>query len=164
MAAAAITFSGSLWAQIPTGEIAGIVRDSTQAAVSGTTVTVTNEATQETKTVASNVSGDYLVATLPPGSYRIVARKDGFRTIEREHAVLTALQSLRVDFTLEVGQVSERVTVTGEVTQVDTRTSGIGMLVDDRRVLDMPLNGRNIVDLAQMVPGVTDVGPGHDIA
>ena len=63
--------------------------------------------------------------------------------------MLTALQSLRVDFDLQVGQIAEKVTVTAETTQVDTRTAGIGMLVDDRRVRDLPLNGRNIVDLAQ---------------
>lgn len=70
---------------------------------------------------------------------------------------LTALQSLRVDFALPVGAVAERVTVTGEVPQVDTWTSDVGMLVDDRRVRDLPLNGRNVIDLAQLVPGVTDV-------
>jgi hypothetical protein len=156
--AAVVVFSGLALAQIPTGEIAGIVRDSTQAAVAGATVIITNEATGETKTVIAGAGGDYLTLQLPPGAYRIVARKDGFRTSEHDGVVLTALQSLRVDFTLEVGQVSERVTVTGEVTQVDTRNTDVGMLVDDRRVRDLPLNGRNVIDLAQLVPGVTDVG------
>ena len=151
-------FAIPVMSQIPTGEIAGIVNDPSQAAIAGASVTVKNEATGEIKTTVTGVRGEYLVSQLPPGMYRVVANKDGFRTVERDHLELTALQSLRVDFALPVGQISEHVTVTGEVTQVDTRTSSVGMLVDDRRVRDLPLNGRNIVDLAQMVPGVTDVG------
>ena len=153
----ALLFLAPVWGQVPTGEIGGIVRDASQAVVGQATITVTNEATGEIKTATSSPTGDYLVPQLPPGTYRVVAAKEGFRTVEHDHVALTALQSLRVDFALPVGAVAERVTVTSEVPQVDTRTSDVGMLVDDRRVRDLPLNGRNVIDLAQLVPGVTDV-------
>src|SRR5258708_39409060 len=94
--AAVVVFSGLALAQLPTGESGGIVRDSTQAAVAGATVVITNEATGETKTVIAGTGGDYLTLQLPPGAYRIVASKDGFRTSEHDDVVPTALQSLRV--------------------------------------------------------------------
>ena len=69
-------------------------------------------------------------------------QSDGFRTVERPGIALSALQSLRVDFVLELGQVTETVTITSQAPQVDTRSTQIGMTVDDRRIKDLPLNGR----------------------
>lgn len=145
-------------AQSPTGEIAGAVRDSSAALIPGAAIAVTNENTGEMKSAESSQVGDYLVPLLPVGSYRMVVRKPGFRSVERKGLTLTALQSLRVDFTLEVGELAETVTVAAEAPQVDTRTVTVGMLVDDRRIRDLPLNGRNAIDLARLVPGVTSVG------
>jgi outer membrane receptor protein involved in Fe transport len=71
---------------------------------------------------------------------------------------LSTLQNLRLDFHLEVGEVGEAVTVTAEAPQVDTRSAMQGMLVDDRRVRDLPLNGRNPIDLVRLIPGVNSVG------
>jgi hypothetical protein len=145
-------------AQSPTGEITGLVRDASGSAVPLAEVTIVNQNTGETRVAFSSETGDYAVPLLPVGEYRLRVRKAGFRAVERQGIVLSALQSLRVDFGLEVGEVTESVTVTAEAPQVDTRTATMGMLVDDRRIRDLPLNGRNAIDLARLVPGVTSVG------
>ena len=154
----AALWAGAAFAQSPTGEIAGIIRDSSGALVPNAEVAAINENTNEPKTVHSGTQGQYVLAQLPTGTYRVTVRQTGFRTIERKGVELNALQSLRLDFHLEVGEVTESVTVTSEALQVDTRSAMQGMLVDDRRVRDLPLNGRNPVDLVRLIPGVNSVG------
>ena len=143
--------------QSTTGEIHGNVTDPSGAAIPGAEVTVTNENTGETKSVQSGASGDYIVPLLQPGVYRVTGQTEGFRTFERPGLTLSAVQSMRVDLELEIGQLTETVTVTGQATQVDTRSTTIGTLVDDRRIQDLPLNGRNIIDLATLAPAIQTV-------
>lgn len=146
-----------VFAQSTTGEIAGTVTDPTGAAVPGVRITFTNENTGEVKVVESGATGDYLATQLQVGSYQASVQSEGFRTVERPGIGLSALQSLRVDFVLELGQVTETVTITSQAPQVDTRSTQIGMTVDDRRIKDLPLNGRNPLDLVRLVPGVQRV-------
>ena len=145
------------YGQSTAGEIAGLVSDPTGAAVPGVQITFTNENTGETKVVESSAAGEYLATQLQVGTYRAEVRSDGFRTVDRPGIALSALQSLRVDFVLELGQVTETVTITSQAPQVDTRSTQIGMTVDDRRIKDLPLNGRNPLDLVRLVPGVQRV-------
>ena len=149
--------AGSLIGQSTNGEIAGSVTDPTGAAVPGVQITFLNENTGEVKAVESTATGDYLATQLPVGTYQASVQADGFRTLERPGIALSALQSLRVDFILELGQVTETVTITSQAPQVDTRSTQIGMTVDDRRIKDLPLNGRNPLDLVRLVPGVQRV-------
>lgn len=146
-----------MFAQSTTGEIAGTVTDPTGAAVPGVGITFTNENTGEVKVVESGATGDYLATQLQVGTYQASVQSEGFRTVERPGIALSALQSLRVDFVLELGQVTETVTITSQAPQVDTRSTQIGMTVDDRRIKDLPLNGRNPLDLVRLVPGVQRV-------
>ena len=146
-----------VFAQSTTGEIAGTVTDPTGAAVPGVRITFANENTGEVKVVESGATGDYLATQLQVGTYQASVQSDGFRTVERPGIALSALQSLRVDFVLELGQVTETVTITSQAPQVDTRSTQIGMTVDDRRIKDLPLNGRNPLDLVRLVPGVQRV-------
>lgn len=146
-----------VFAQSTTGEIAGTVTDPTGAAVPGVRITFTNENTGEVKVVESGATGDYLATQLQVGTYQASVQSEGFRTVERPGIALSALQSLRVDFVLELGQVTETVTITSQAPQVDTRSTQIGMTVDDRRIKDLPLNGRNPLDLVRLVPGVQRV-------
>ena len=146
-----------VFAQSTTGEIAGTVTDPTGAAVPGVGITFTNENTGEVKVVESGATGDYLATQLQVGTYQASVQSEGFRTVERPGIALSALQSLRVDFVLELGQVTETVTITSQAPQVDTRSTQIGMTVDDRRIKDLPLNGRNPLDLVRLVPGVQRV-------
>jgi len=144
--------------QTTTGEIFGIVTDQTGAAVPNAEITITNDDTRQSKQVSSGSTGEYLVPLLPVGNYSAVARAAGFRVIRRKGLQLQAVQSLRVDFSLAIGEVTETVEVTAAAPQVDTRSNTLGMVVDDRRVRDLPLNGRNAIDLAGLVAGVSSVG------
>lgn len=148
---------GPVFGQSTTGEIAGTVTDPTGAAVPGVQIAFTNENTGEQKVVESGATGDYLATQLQVGTYIAEVQAEGFRTVERPGIGLSALQSLRVDFVLELGQVTETVTITSQAPQVDTRSTQIGMTVDDRRIKDLPLNGRNPLDLVRLVPGVQRV-------
>ncbi|MEX2262666.1 MAG: carboxypeptidase regulatory-like domain-containing protein [Bryobacteraceae bacterium] len=144
--------------QSPTGDIAGVVRDATGAVVPNAEIQVVNQNTGERKAAVTNSSGEFVVPLLPVGVYTVSTSMAGFRTAERHEVALSALQNLRVDFSLEVGEATQTVTVTAETPQVDTRSAIHGMLVDDRRVRDLPLNGRNALDLVRLIPGVNSVG------
>lgn len=144
-----------LLAQTPTGQILGTVRDAGGLIVPDAAIVVTNEATGQRSQAITNETGDYLVPSLPSGQYSITAEKEGFKKFVRQGVTVTAFQNVRVDAALEVGAVSQSVVVAGEAPLVDTRTSTVGNLVDDKRIVDLPLNGRNIVTFASLVPGVT---------
>lgn len=143
--------------QTTTGEIFGIVTDQTGAAVPNATITITNDDTRQSREVFSRTTGEYLAPLLPVGNYSVLARAPGFRVISRKGLQLQAVQSLRVDFSLAIGEVTETVEVTAAAPQVDTRSNTLGMVVDDRRVKDLPLNGRNSIALAALVAGVSSV-------
>lgn len=143
-----------LWSQTPTGEVAGNVLDSSGAAIPAAQVTILNRNTGLERATRSNESGFYTFPALPVGPYTITAKHDGFRRTDMQNVTVTALASLRVDVTLQVGEVTDVVSVTDEAPLVETRGSIQGVLVDDRRVRDLPLNGRNAVDLVMLAPGV----------
>lgn len=156
--ALALALSSVGLAQSPTGEIAGVIRDPSGAIIPNARISVLNQNTGEQKSVLSTETGSYTVPLLPVGVYSLSVTVSGFRTAERRDLALSALQNLRVDFTLEVGEAAQTVEVTAETPQVDTRSALYGMLVDDRRVRDLPLNGRNALDLVRLIPGVNSVG------
>ncbi len=149
--------AGAALAQSPTGEIAGVIKDPTGAVVPNAQLVVRNQNTGERKTAVTNDTGAYVAPLLPVGLYTVSASMPGFRTAERRDLPLSALQNLRVDFALEVGEATQTVEVLAETPQVDTRSAIYGMLIDDRRVRDLPLNGRNALDLVRLIPGVNEV-------
>src|SRR5689334_3601532 len=107
---AALLLAATVFAQSPTGEIAGVVHDATGALVPDAEVVAVNQNTNETKTTRSGAQGQYTLSQLPVGVYRITVRKTGFRTLEESNVELNALQSLRADFRLAVGEIAESVT------------------------------------------------------
>ena len=112
---------------------------------------------QSTSKVKTNTDGSYDLLALPPGDYEIVFEAAGFRRQVRSGIELTLNQNLRVDAQLEVGSVETQVTVTGTAPLVDTVSPVLSGLIDDRRVVDLPLNGRNVMSLAGILPGVLSV-------
>ncbi|MCC7341594.1 MAG: carboxypeptidase regulatory-like domain-containing protein [Bryobacterales bacterium] len=145
----------SLPAQV-TGTILGTVLDESNAAVPGATIVVSNSLTGESRTVTSDGSGNYIVTALPVGQYKVEARMDGFKTFVATAIGLEVNQNRRVDARLSVGAVTESVEVTTEAAQVDSYQTQIGAVVDTNRVNDLPLNGRNVYDLAITLPGVSN--------
>jgi hypothetical protein len=148
-----------LLAQTDTARLTGTVTDPNGAVVAGATITVTNLGTQREVTVQSDPVGNYVVAALPPGQYQVELKQTGFRTVT-QRITLQTQQVAALNFQLQVGQVTENVTVTTDVPLVESASSNISSVVVGRQITELPLNGRNFTQLATLVPGVTRGLPG----
>jgi hypothetical protein len=144
-------------AQTTTASMLGNVRDNTGAAIPQAEVTAQNLETSLSRSTVSDESGAYLITNLPVGDYAITAQKEGFTKYIQKGITLTVDQNARVDVLLTVGDVRQSVTVTAESTGVETRSTTVGELVDRTRIQELPLNGRNSMSLARVVPGVISV-------
>ena len=156
MALVLATSSLPVSAQV-TGRISGFVKDPAGAAIPSVAVTARMTEQQSTGTARTNAEGFYDILALPPGDYEISFEAAGFRRQVRSGVELTIGQNLRVDASLEVGSLETQVTVTGTAPLVDTISPVLSGLIDDRRVVDLPLNGRNVMSLAGILPGVLAV-------
>src|SRR5207247_3466002 len=136
------------------GTITGEVKDSTGAVIPGATVTVVNKATNATRTTQSNEVGLFDFPALPPGTYTVKTELDGFKTATRD-VVLQVQQTLAVNFSLELGTVSEQATVVGVSPLVETANATIGTVIENRRIVELPLNGRNYLQLVALSPNVS---------
>ena len=144
---------GSARAQTATGVILGRITDGSGGVVVGASVAVTNEATGFRCTAASMPSGSYECLLLPPGRYRVEASAPGFKTGIRAGVAVEVEGRTRADFRLEIGDVTEYVTVIGAGAGVQADSSAMGTLVDTRKIEGLPLNGRDFFQLASLVPG-----------
>jgi hypothetical protein len=136
-----------------TGTIVGTVTDNSGAVVTNAGITVRNQATNATRQVQTNESGDYSVPLLPPGSYEVVVESTGFRRSVFKDIDLAVDQTVRLDVSLLIGNLNEQVTVAATSPLVQTDTSTIGQVVDEDQVKTLPLNARNFVAFALLVPG-----------
>jgi hypothetical protein len=153
---AAILGSCRLPAQV-TGRISGFVRDSSGAAIPDAMVRARMTEQQAEVTGRSNSEGLYDLLALPPGNYEMRFEAHGFQRGVRTGLELTIGQNLRVDATLAIGSVDTQVDVVATAPLVDTNSPTLSGLIDDRRVVDLPLNGRNVVSLARILPGALSV-------
>lgn len=144
-----------LLSQIPTGTILGIVKDSSGAAVAGAAVSVTNVETNQARTGTTESDGSYRFPALPVGRYTVKIEMTGFRSESRENVLLNVAQEQTINATLQVGATQQEVVVTGEAPLVNITTSSLGGLVNDEQIADLPLNGRNYVDLTLMQTGIS---------
>ena len=140
--------------QLTTGTITGTVTDQSGAAVPGATVTLKNTDTGISRTTQTRENGKYEALSLPTGSYEISASLSGFQTVVHTGIGLALGQNAVVNFALQVGEVSQSVTVTGETAQVETTTATVSNLIDEKKVTDLPLNGRDLTQLSFLQPGV----------
>ncbi|HYL39184.1 MAG TPA: carboxypeptidase-like regulatory domain-containing protein [Bryobacteraceae bacterium] len=137
------------------GEITGVVSDSTGAIVVGATVTVTNPQTNLTRQVTSNSSGNYNFPSLLPGVYNVKAEMQGFQSEIRQNVELQVQQVARIDFQLKVGAMTETVEVQGGAPLLNTENATVGTVIDNQRILDLPLNGRDFTQLITLSPNVS---------
>jgi outer membrane receptor protein involved in Fe transport len=147
-------------AQVTTGTISGIVQDQSGAAIAGAEVTVKNVDTGTARTLTSDAGGRYTAPDLPLGNYEVQAQHSGFQTEVRSGINITVGREAVVNLGLRVGQLSEKVTITGEAPLVESTSSALSSLVDDRTIRDLPLNGRSYDQLALTQPGVVSMGAG----
>lgn len=151
--------SAVLWGQV-TSQLTGTVTDKTGATVADASVTVVNTTTGNERNVHTDGLGNYTIPFLTPGDYRVGVEKQGFRRVNREGVRLEVNQVARLDFVLEVGEVTQAVEVTGAPPLIEADSSAIGQVIETKAIQDLPLNGRNFVQLAILGPGVTGVGYG----
>src|SRR5947209_2308282 len=140
------------------GAIAGSVTDPSGAAIPDAQVTLTNLGTMEKRTQSTGSDGLYTFVNLIPGSYRIDVEKQGFKRVTREPVVVEVQQTTKIDTALQVGQANETVTVTAETPLLQTETSSLGQVVEQRKANELPLNGRNIYNLTAVAPSVIPQG------
>jgi hypothetical protein len=145
----------SIFAQVPTGTILGVVKDSSGAVIAGATITIRNVDTGDRRTATSADDGAYRVVQLPTGHYEVKAEHGGFRTETQQGITLNVADNAGINFTLQVGATQQEVVVTAEAPLVNTSNAALGGLVNEQQMAELPLNGRNYVDLSLMQPGVT---------
>ena len=135
----------SLHAQLGSGALTGQVVDQAGASAPGALLTVTEVGTTLTRTTVTATDGGYSIPSLPPGTYRIRAELSGFRTVIREGVRLATGETVRLDLQLELGSVAEAVTVEADAPLLRSATSGLGHVIDNRKIVDLPLNGRSFI-------------------
>ena len=159
-----ILFCGLFVATLPLcaqnyGEINGTVTDPSGAVISGATVTVTNTATNIARTVQTNAAGNYTLPFLAPGLYDVRAEQAGFKAVTRSGVQLQVGSIARINVAMEVGAVTEEVAVTGAAPLLTTEGTAVGTVIENKRIVDLPLNGRNYLQLIALSPGVTAETP-----
>jgi hypothetical protein len=150
-------------AQAVSGTILGAVKDPSGAVVANAQVSITNANTGLIRNVTSDNAGNYLCPLLPPGIYAVSAEAPGFKRVTLTNIELQIDQKARVDVMLEVGAVSETVNVQSATPLVSTDTSELGAVVNEKQILQLPLNGRDFVHLTRVIPGVLRGIPGANI-
>jgi hypothetical protein len=137
------------------GEITGEVRDAQGAVVPGADVSVTNVAQNVSRTTTTNEAGVYSFPALPPGKYNLRVTNPGFKTATRSDIELQVQQSARIDIELAVGQVSESVEVSASAALLSTENATVGTVIENKRIVELPLNGRNYLQLVSLAPNVS---------
>src|SRR5213078_3186138 len=135
--------------------ISGVIHDPTGAVIPGVTVTVTNPATNFVRAAISNEAGVYNLPVLQPGRYNIKVELPGFRTITQNDVELQIQQSARLDFTLQVGDVSQTVEVSGTAALIASENATVVTVIENKRIVDLPLNGRNFLQLVSLSSNVS---------
>src|SRR5215831_5649949 len=143
-----------------TGTIVGTVTDSTGGVIPNASITVTNADTNSERMDTTDDRGDYTVPLLPPGTYRVEIVSSGFRTEVAENIEVSADDRIRIDFKLQIGTAGERIAVTETTPLVQSDNSSLGDVIGVRRIEGLPIAGRQIESLAQLVPGAVSAAPG----
>lgn len=142
-------------AQVVSGTILGTVSDPSGAVLSGVVVQVTNQQTGRTRSTQTDSLGNFTLPQLAPGRYHLLTTAKGFKTAEISDITLLVEQTVRVNFSLELGEITEQVEVVASGAVLQSETSSVGQVIDRERIVELPLNGRNFIQLANISPGIT---------
>jgi hypothetical protein len=158
-AAVTITTAGHLWGQVSTGEITGTVKDPSGAALANAKITLVNTATGVARDIVSNQEGVYDLPAIPPGIYSLRVSVPGFRTEQREGIEIQVGRVAGIDISMQIGSISDTVEVRGGAPVLETESASVGTVIENKRIIDLPLNGRNPLQLVSLTPGATTNGP-----
>jgi hypothetical protein len=151
-----------LWAQaVSTAQISGTVRDPNGGAISGAKVSVTQTDTGLARTSQTGSDGSYLLPELPIGPYTLQVQANGFESYLQTGIKLQVSDSPRIDVTLHLGQVNQQVQVTADASMVKTDTTAVSQVIDQARIVDLPLNGRQPTQLIMLSGAANDIGPAN---
>jgi hypothetical protein len=137
-----------------TGSILGAVHDPTGAVIAGVTVTAVNTGTTQVRSTTTDATGEYRILALPVGSYNIEATNPGFQKFVTTGIVLTVNEQRRIDITLQVGALEQKVEITAEAVAVETTATQLGQVIEEKKLLGLPLNGRSYIDMLGLQAGV----------
>src|SRR6201991_4173020 len=154
-----LTLALTAKSQSSQAELIGEVRDQAGAIVSGAQVTVTEITTNRSSHVTSNDSGTYTVTNLKPGTYTLVIEAQGFKRLTRAGLKLSTGERVRADVVLDTGAINENVLITDDASLLRTETGSLGQVITNRKIVDIPLNGRNFLSLVALSPGVAQPPP-----
>lgn len=153
----AAVFASALWAQINTATISGTVTDPSGAAIPGATITVENPATGLRRQVTTNGAGLFSVPQLQPGTYHVTISHEGFQKAENPDVTVVIEQVANLGVTLQVGATQQTVEVSSAAPLIETSTAGLGTVIGQKETVDLPLNGRQFVQLLQLAPGTVPI-------
>ena len=148
-----VCLAASLWSQASTASLTGLVTDPTQARVAGVTLHLTNEQTGVVLTAQTNPQGEYTFPLLGSGRYRLTAEAAGFQSHTRSGIVLELGRVSRLDFTMQLGQVAESIEISAAAPLLESETSTVGQFIENKTIIDMPLNGRRVGQLLALMGG-----------
>ena len=137
-----------------TAQITGLITDSSKAAMANVKVTATNTETGVSRETETNVQGNYTIPLLQPGKYQLALKTDGFRSINRDGITLEVDQVARIDFSMEVGAVTESINVTAQAPLLQTSSGSLGQVIESKQFTDMPLNDRGALGLLTLSDGI----------
>ncbi|MBC7924594.1 MAG: TonB-dependent receptor [Bryobacteraceae bacterium] len=157
-------FTATLRAQKVTATVVGVVSDPSGAAIAEALISARNTGTNATKSARTDVSGNYSLTYLPPGTYEITAEAPGFKRTRSSALELQVDQTGRVDLKMEVGAVTESVLVEASAPLVSSETSSVGQVITSNQIVSLPLRGRTFFELAQLAPGVLPRSPSSFVA
>ena len=144
-------------------QISGTIRDSGGLVIPGAQVTVTQTSTGLSRSASTGAEGNYTLTSLPVGPYKITVTKDGFNSYIQEGIVLQVGSNPLIDATLKLGSINQQIIVEADASMVETHTSGVGQVVDQERVVDLPLNGRNALQLVFLAGAATTGDAGLEV-
>ncbi len=149
------SFASSLYAQAATQRIQGLVTDATGAVIPGATVSYMNLATGVSDSVQTNETGNYTFATVAVGNYEVTCQLEGFKTDSVADQRVETGGQVRIDFSMEVGDVTETIEVSAANITLNTENAVVGGVIENKRIIELPLNGRNVVSVGRAGSGRT---------
>lgn len=153
----ALCLGGTITAQTTTAQLSGRISDRTEAVIPDAQITVTNVDTNVVRKVATNSSGDYTMGQLSPGNYKLLVEKSGFSSITEQNLVLSVDQSLTLNVALAAGSLSQTIDVQADAELLQSSSSELGTVIDQKAVHELPLNGRNFTQVLTLTPGATPI-------